>query len=387
MKVPFLDLKAQYRSIKAEIDAAIQQVVDSCAFAGGPFVETFEKEFAAWCGVEHAVGVGSGTDALWLALLALGVGPGDEVVTVPNTFIATAEAVTYCGAFPVFVDVEEASYTMDPARLREFLEEGCQRDGATGRPVNKATGRTVKAVIPVHLYGLMADMDPILQTARAFGLKVVEDASQAHGARYRGKSAGAMGDAGCFSFYPGKNLGAYGEAGAVVTGDAGLAQTMKMMRDHGQERKYIHKAVGWNGRMDGIQGAVLSVKMRSIDAWTQARRDAAALYDASLKGVEGLVTPPAHADRQHVFHIYPVRVANRDDFIKRLLEKGIQTGIHYPIPLHLQEAYAFLNLKAGAFPVAEACCREEVSLPMFPELTGDQIGYVAETIKSVGLKD
>lgn len=385
MIVPFLDLKAQYQTIKEEIDLAIQQVVDSCAFAGGPFVEKFETEFAAWCGVEHAVGVGSGTDALWLALLALGIGPGDEVVTVPNTFIATAEAITYCGAFPVFVDVEESSFNMDPAKLREFLEEGCRRDDASGLAVNKATGRTVKAVIPVHLYGLMADMEPIMETARAFGLKVVEDASQAHGAGYKGKPAGALGEAGCFSFYPGKNLGAYGEAGAVVTGDAGLANTMKMLRDHGQQQKYIHKAIGWNGRMDGIQGAVLSVKMRSIDAWTQARRDVADRYDTRLEGIGGLVTPSVNGDQKHVFHIYPVRVANREAFMKQLLEKGIHTGIHYPVPLHFQEAYAFLTLKEGAYPVAEACCREEVSLPMFPELTEEQIEYVARTIKSLGL--
>jgi dTDP-4-amino-4,6-dideoxygalactose transaminase len=355
MNVPFLDLKAQYQTIKEEIDAAIQQVVDSCAFAGGPFVEKFETEFAAWCGVDHAVGVGSGTDALWLALLALGIGPGDEVVTVPNTFIATAEAITYCGAFPVFVDVEEGSYNMDPAKLREFLEEGCRRDDASGLPVNKATGRTVKAVIPVHLYGLMADMEPIMETARAFGLKIVEDASQAHGAWYKGKRAGAMGDAGCFSFYPGKNLGAYGEAGAVVTGDAELANTMKMLRDHGQQQKYIHKAIGWNGRMDGIQGTVLSVKMKHIDAWTQARMDAADRYDTRLEGVGGLVTPSVNGDQKHVFHIYPVRVVNREAFMKQLLEKGIHTGIHYPIPLHLQEAYAFMGQGKGAFPIAEKC--------------------------------
>ena len=254
MKVPFLDLKAQYQSIKPEIQSALNQVLENTAFAGGPFVAQFEKEFAAFCGTKHAIGVGSGTDALWAALVAVGAGPGDEVITVPDTFIATAEAISFCGARPVFVDIEETTYNMDPAKLEAAI-----------------TPKT-KAIIPVHLFGQMADMDPIMEIARKRKLYVIEDAAQAHGAEYKGKKAGSVGDVGCFSFYPGKNLGAYGEAGAVVTNNDQLADKMRMFRDHGQPKKYYHDMIGWNARMDGFQGAVLSVKLKHIDAWNDARR-------------------------------------------------------------------------------------------------------------------
>src|SRR4030066_173692 len=270
MKVPFLDLKAQYESIKDEIAVAIQQVLDKTAFAGGPFVAQFEKEFADFCKVSHAIGVGGGTDALWLALLGLGVGPGDEVITVPDTFIATAEAITYCGAKPVFVDVEETTYNMDPSKLEAAIT------------------KKTKAVVPVHLFGQMADMDPIMEIARKRKLLVIEDASQAHGAEYKGKKAGSIGDAGCFSFYPGKNLGAYGEAGAVITNNEELDRKIRMLRDHGQAKKYYHSLIGWNARMDGIQGAILSVKLKHLPAWTEGRRRNAALYGELLKGVKGV---------------------------------------------------------------------------------------------------
>ena len=364
MKVPFLDLKAQYQSIKPEIQSALNQVLENTAFAGGPFVAQFEKEFAAFCGTKHAVGVGSGTDALWAALVAMGVGPGDEVITVPDTFIATAEAISFCGARPVFVDVEETTYNMDPARLEAAI-----------------TPKT-KAIIPVHLFGQMADMDPIMEIARKRRLYVIEDAAQAHGAEHKGKKAGSVGDVGCFSFYPGKNLGAYGEAGAVVTNNDQLADKMRMFRDHGQPKKYYHDMIGWNARMDGFQGAVLSVKLKHIDAWNEARRNNARLYTQLFAGASGLVAPREADYAKHVYHIYAIRVRNRDAFMAGLGEKDIATGIHYPVPLHLTGAYRSLGYKAGDFPVAERCANEFVSLPMFPELTAEQIDYVAKEVKA-----
>ena len=362
MKVPFLDLKAQYNTIKDEIAVALQQVLDNTAFAGGPFVAQFEKGFAAFCGTKHAVGVGNGTDALWMALLALGVGPGDEVITQPDTFIATAEAVSYCGATPVFVDVDEKTYNMDPAKLEAAI-----------------TPKT-KGIIPVHLFGQMCDMDPILAIAAKRKLFVLEDASQAHGSDYKGKKAGSMGVAGCFSFYPGKNLGAYGEAGAVVTNDDALADRMKMLRDHGSAKKYYHSYVGFNCRMDGFQGAVLSVKLKYIDTWNEARRQHARMYTQLLSGNGNLIAPTEADYGKHVYHIYAIRVKNRDGLIAKLGEKEIGTNIHYPVPVHLQEAYSSMGLREGSFPVAERCASEFVSLPMFPELSAEQIKYVCDEV-------
>jgi dTDP-4-amino-4,6-dideoxygalactose transaminase len=364
MKVPFLDLKAQYQSIKPEIQSVLNQVLDNTAFAGGPFVAQCEKEFAAFCGTKHAIGVGSGTDALWAALIAIGAGLGDEVITVPDTFIATAEAISFCGAKPVFVDVEETTYNMDPAKLEAAI-----------------TPRT-KAIIPVHLFGQMADMDPIMEIARKRKLYVIEDAAQAHGAEYKGKKAGSIGDIGCFSFYPGKNLGAYGEAGAVVTSNDQLADKMRMFRDHGQPRKYYHDMIGWNARMDGFQGAVLSVKLKRIDAWNDARRKNARLYNEGLAGNNAITLPREAPFAKHVYHIYALRVQNRDALMTELGKKDIATGIHYPVPLHLTGAYRPLGYKAGDFPVAERCANEFVSLPMFPELAADQIDYVAKEVKA-----
>lgn len=364
MKVPFLDLKAQYNVIRDEINASIQEVLESTAFAGGPFVTKFEEQFAAYCGTKHAVGVGNGTDALWLVLLAYGIGPGDEVITVPNTFIATAEAISICGAKPVFVDVDARTYTMDPARLRQAI-----------------TART-KAIIPVHLFGQTADMDPILEIACQYKLLVIEDACQAHGAEYKGRMAGSMGVAGCFSFYPGKNLGAYGEAGAVATNNPELAAKIKILREHGQPKKYIHSVVGWNARMDGIQGAVLSVKLKYLPAANEARRANARLYGKLLAG-EPLVGVPSEASyAKHVYHLYVIQVRRRDELIQALAEKGISCGIHYPVPLHLQEAYGSLGYSKGAYPVAEESAGKFVSLPMFPELTPEQITYVCEELKT-----
>jgi len=378
MKVPFLDLKAQYLSMKDEIHVAIQQVLDATAFAGGPFVTRFEKEFAAFCGTKHAVGVGSGTDALWAALVAAGVGHGDEVITVPDTFIATAEAISFCGARPVFVDIEETTYNMDPNKLEDFLKK---RLGPRSSILVPESPRP-RAVIPVHLFGQMADMDPIMEIARKYGLLVIEDAAQAHGAEYRGKKAGSVGDAGCFSFYPGKNLGAYGEAGAVVTNNGELADKMRKFRDHGQPRKYYHDMVGWNARMDGLQGAVLSAKLKHIDTWNEARRRNARLYNELLASSNGVTLPKEAEFAKHVYHIYAVRVRNRDAAMAALGQKDIATGIHYPVPLHLTDAYRSLGYKAGDFPVAERCANEFISLPMYPELTEEQIQYVASEIKN-----
>ncbi|MFC1634696.1 DegT/DnrJ/EryC1/StrS family aminotransferase [Planctomycetota bacterium] len=355
MKVPFLDLKAQYASIREEIGTALQQVLDRTAFAGGVFVENFEKEFASFCQCDFAIAVGSGTEALWMALLGMRIGEGDEVITTPNTFIATAEAISFTGATPVFVDIDERTYTMNP----ELLE------GAI-------TPKT-KAIVPVHLYGQMADMDRIMQIARTHGLFVVEDACQAHGAEHKQRRAGSIGDAGCFSFYPGKNLGAYGEAGAIVTNNAELAEKMRMFRDHGQAKKYYHCLIGWNARMDGFQGAVLSVKLKHLPAWNEARRKNAQIYNDLLAKIDGVITPFEADYAKHVYHVYAIRIKNRDALIRALAEKDVSCGIHYPVPIHLQEAYRFLGYEKGNFPIVEKCTEELVSLPMFPELSREQI--------------
>jgi dTDP-4-amino-4,6-dideoxygalactose transaminase len=364
MNVPFLDLKAQYESIREEVATAIQEVLDKTAFAGGPFVARFEQEFAEYCQTQHAIGVGNGTDALWLALWGLGVGPGDEVITVPSTFIATTEAISLCGAKPVFVDIDEQTYNMDPALIEAAI-----------------TPKT-KAIVPVHLFGQTADMDPILEIARKHGLFVVEDACQAHGAEYKGKRAGSMGDAGCFSFYPGKNLGAYGEAGGVVTNNTDLAEKMKVFRDHGQAKKYYHQLIGWNARMDGIQGAILSVKLKHLPAWTEARRMNAAIYGELLASLNTVQIPKEARDNKHVYHVYAIRARARDELMSALGKQGIACGIHYPVPVHLQDAYKDLGLGRGSYPVAERCADEFVSLPMFPELRKDQIEYVVSELRN-----
>ena len=365
MKVPFLDLKAQYDTIAEDVEKRIKEVLQSCSFSGGPFVERFEEEFSAFCGSKYAVGVGSGTDALWLALLGLGVSTGDEVITTPNTFIATAEAISLCGADPVFVDVDEVSFTMDPALLEQAI-----------------TPRT-KVIIPVHLYGQTADMDSILKIANKYGVPVLEDACQAHGAEYKGKRAGSIGDAGCFSFYPGKNLGAYGEAGCVVTSSDELAEKIRILRDHGQCRKYFHDTIGMNGRMDGIHGAILSLKLKHLQSWNDARRCHAALYKQMLEVLPSVTIPKEMPYARHVYHIYAIRFSGRDAMIQRLSETGITCGIHYPVPIHLQRAYAHQRYLNGAFPVAERCAKEIVSLPMFPELDEGQIAYTCEELKKV----
>jgi dTDP-4-amino-4,6-dideoxygalactose transaminase len=364
MKVPFLDLRIQHAPIEGEVLAAVSQVIQASAFAGGSFVKEFEEDFAAYCQTEFAVGVGSGTEALWLSLLALGVGPGDEVITVPSTFMATAEAISFCGAKPVFVDIDECYYTMDPGLLERAI-----------------TPRT-RAIIPVHLFGQMADMDPIMEIANRHHLSVIEDACQAHGAEYKGRKAGSVGHAGCFSFYPGKNLGALGEAGAVVTNLRPLAAKIQTLRDHGQEKKYYHSDIGWNARMDGIQGAVLRLKLKRLESGNEARRSCAQDYRQLLGDIEDLVVPQEAEYARHVYHVYAVRVPGRDQVIGALADQGISCGIHYPVPIHLQKAYRGLGLGRGSFPVAERCAEEFLSLPMFPGLTSEQIEMVAQEIKA-----
>ena len=363
MKVPFMDLKALHASINDEIQTSINEVIASCAFSGGPFVETFEKQFAAFTQCDYAVGVGSGTEALWMALMALGIGEGDEVITAPNTFIATAEAISFCGAKPVFVDIDDHSYTINP----ELIEAAI-------------TPKT-KAIVPVHIFGQMADMDSIMTIAKEYGLFVVEDACQAHGAEYKQRTAGSIGDAGCFSFYPGKNLGAFGEAGAVTTNNPKVAQMIHLLRDHGQSKKYDHSVIGWNGRMDGIQAAVLSVKLKRLPGWNQSRRDNASHYNSFLSDIKELKVPSSKVHNKHVYHIYSVRVANRTEFMSTLANKDISCGIHYPNPVHTQRAYAGLGCAQGSYPVAESCAKEFVSLPMCPELSVEQIEYVSDQIR------
>ena len=359
--IPFVDLKAQYASIKSEVDCAIQGVLDSCQFTLGPEVAKFEEEFAAYSGASMGIGVNTGTSALHLALLAADVGPGDEVITVPFTFVATVSAICYTGARPVFVDIDANTLTIDPAGVEAAI-----------------TPRT-KAIIPVHLYGQTADMDPILAVARKHGLMVIEDACQAHGAAYKGRRAGSMGDMGCFSFYPGKNLGAYGEGGMVVTGNTQFARTIRMLRDWGAEKKYEHELKGYNFRLEGIQGAVLRVKLRHLDAWTDARRRAARNYDEALRGV--VPTPDCLPHNRHVFHIYAIRAPERRAWQHALAAAGVQTGIHYPTPIHLLPAHADLGYRKGQFPHSELAADEVLSLPMFPELTESQIEMVAESIR------
>lgn len=360
--IPFVDLRAQYDSIQAELDAAVLGVLRSGAFILGPEVAAFEREFADYTGAAQAIGVNTGTSALHLALLAAGIGDGDEVITVPCTFVATVAAIRYTGARPVFIDVDPVTLTMDPAQI----------EGAI-------TART-RAILPVHLYGQPADLDPILEIAKRRGLTVIEDAAQAHGAEYKGRRVGSIGDLGCFSFYPGKNLGAAGEGGMVVTNNPDYAHAIRVLRDWGQEEKYKHAVRGYNYRLEGIQGAVLRVKLRHLETWTEARRAHAARYSAALADA-GVRTPVEAAWARHVYHVYAIRTAQRDALQRDLQARGVSTGIHYPIPVHLQRAHADLGYRRGQFPVSEQAADEVLSLPMFAELTDAQIEAVAAAVK------
>jgi dTDP-4-amino-4,6-dideoxygalactose transaminase len=362
--IPFVDLKAQYATIRTEVGEAIARVLESCEFTLGSEVAAFEREFAAYCQAEHGIGVNTGTSALHLALLAAGVGPGDEVVTTPFTFVATVSAICYTGAKPVFVDIDPRSFTIDASAIDAVISD-----------------RT-KAIIPVHLYGQPADMTPIMASARRHGLVVIEDACQAHGAEYAGRRTGSLGDMACFSFYPGKNLGAYGEGGMVVTGNAEYARTIRMLRDWGAERKYHHVLKGYNYRLEGIQGAVLRVKLRHLDRWTQERRAAASCYRRLFDG-SGVRIPDEMAYARHVYHIYAIRSPRRQAWQELLLAQGIHTGIHYPVPVHLQPAFSDLGYRTGAFPHAEQAANEVLSLPMYPELDFDQCEIVSRAVRKL----
>jgi dTDP-4-amino-4,6-dideoxygalactose transaminase len=359
--IQFLDLKAQYQQIKPEIDEAVRRVTDSAQFILGPEVVAFEERFADYCRVGHCIAVNSGTSALHLALLANGIGPGDEVITVSMTFVATTAAILYCGATPVFVDIDPDTWNLDPKLVEAAI-----------------TDRT-KAILPVHLHGLMADMDPIIDISRRYGLAVIEDAAQSHGAHYKGRSAGSVAGIGCFSFYPGKNLGAFGEGGAVVTSDSDLAAKMRLLRDWGQESKYRHVLPGYNYRMDAIQAAVLNVKMGHIESWTQGRRSVAGQY-ARLLANRGAQLPAAPSHTRHVYHVYAVRVPQRDRVQAAMGTAGIPTSIHYPIPVHLQQAYASLGYRRGDLPITEEAADQFLSLPIYPELQPEQIEQIATAL-------
>jgi dTDP-4-amino-4,6-dideoxygalactose transaminase len=392
-KVPFLDLLTPHRELKGELLAVLDAALDTAGFIGGPMVEGFEREFAAFCESRFCVGMANGTDALRLGLIAAGVRPGETVVTVPLTFIATTEAISQAGARPDFVDVDERTYTMDPEKLRRYLETECTRDPRSGRPVSRRTGGAVTAVMPVHLYGQMADMDPILELAAEHNLTVVEDACQAHGAEYfskkaeRWRRAGSMGRLGVFSFYPGKNLGACGEAGALTTDDDQVARHCQMLRDHGQSMKYIHEIEGYNGRLDAVQAGFLRVKLRHLAKWNAERRERARGYDALFAAAEGTVTvPEVPTWSRPVYHLYVVRVPDREQVQRDLQAAGIGTGIHYPIPLHLARPYKALGFDRGDFPVAEDAAAHILSLPMFPNLSrAQQERVVAAVIQSSGV--
>jgi dTDP-4-amino-4,6-dideoxygalactose transaminase len=365
--IPFLDLKAQYRGIKSEIDAAVLKVLESCQYILGPEVKAFEDEFAAFCHAKFAIGLNTGTSALHLSLLAAGIGPGDEVITVPFTFVATVAAIRYAGAKPVFVDIEPRSFTMDPKRIEAAI-----------------TPKT-KAIIPVHLYGQPADLDPIVAVAKKNKLVVIEDACQGHDSEYKGRRVGSIGELGCFSFYPGKNLGADGEGGAVVTNNEDYARKIRMYRDWGQERKYEHVVEGFNYRMDGIQGAILRVKLRHLKKWTEGRRANAARYN-KLLGDAPVGVPEEMSHGRHVYHIYAIRTRDRSALQAALTDKQVQTAIHYPYPVHLLEAHRDLGYKAGQFPHSESAAREVLSLPMFPELTEEQVETVAKAVRESALR-
>jgi dTDP-4-amino-4,6-dideoxygalactose transaminase len=362
IRVPYLDLKAQYQSIKPEIDAAISNVLDSCQFVLGSEVAAFEQEFAAYSGATECIAVNSGTSALHLALLAGGVGPGDEVITVPYTFVASVAAVTYAGARPVLVDIDPHSFNMNPAAIEAAI-----------------TPRT-KAIMPVHLYGQPADVDPIMEIARRRGLIVIEDAAQAHGAKYKGRPVGSIGDMTCFSFYPTKNLGAYGEGGAVTTNNREFARSIRMLRDWGQDRKYHHVVRAFNFRMEGFQGAILRVKLRHLEQWTEARRTIVSKYNRLLAD-SAVELPQEMPWARHVYHVYTLRSDDRDALQAALLTEGIQTAIHYAVPVHLQPAYADLGYSRGDLPQSEKAASEVLSLPLYPELSEQAVNYVATAVK------
>jgi len=386
-KVPFVDLVSMHKDLESELLDACKRVIETAGFIGGPEVEGLEREFAEFCGTKYCVGVNSGTDALRFALMAAGVRAGDIAITVPNTFIATTEAISQAGAQPDFVDVDERTYNMDPTELRKYLETKCALDPTSGRYVHKLFGKPVTAVVPVHLYGQMADMDAIIEIAEKYNLIVIEDACQAHGAQYFSKkknawlTAGSVGKAAAFSFYPGKNLGACGEGGAITTNDESLAKKCAMLRDHGSAKKYFHDIEGYNGRLDSIQAAMLRVKLKHLAKWNEQRRQAARVYDELFTPMAGSVARPYEPDySKSVYHLYVVRTAFRDELQKHLAAASVGTGIHYPVPVHLQKAYSAMGWKKGDFPVAEEAADQILSLPMYAGLQAFDQQRVVEAV-------
>jgi dTDP-4-amino-4,6-dideoxygalactose transaminase len=383
--IPFLDLVTPHVELEEELVEVFRECIRSAHFIGGSLLEEFERDFANFCDAQYSVGVANGTDAVRFALMAAGVQPGDAVITAPNTFIATGEAISQAGGHPVFVDIDESTYNLSPVALQKFLEEACQRD-SSGKLMHKKTGRPVTAVVPIHLYGQIAAMDAILELAAQFKLIVVEDSCQGHGAKYysakhkKWQRAGSIGTAAAFSFYPGKNLGACGEAGAVTTNDEAIAKKIRMLRDHGQSRKYYHDVEGYNGRLDTIQAGILGIKLKKLDGWNEKRRALAKEYGRLFDGVAEITLPHEPSWSKAVYHLYVVRVQGREKLQAELSAAGIGTGIHYPIPLHLQKAYLQLGYKAGDFPVTERVAPEILSLPMFPQLTMAQLERVAEKV-------
>jgi dTDP-4-amino-4,6-dideoxygalactose transaminase len=386
-RIPFVDLVTPHLELEEELVSVFRSALKTAGFVGGPIVEDFEREFAQCCDTRYCVGVGSGTDALRLALVAAGVQAGDTVVTVPNTFIATTEAISQAGARPDFVDVEERTYNMDARRLHEYLETQCLLDW-TGKLVNRKTRSPVTAIVPVHLYGQMADMDPILQLAERYNLFVIEDACQAHGAEYfsskekRWRKAGSMGRAAAFSFYPGKNLGACGEAGAVTTDDEKIARCVRMLRDHGQAQKYYHEMEGYNGRLDAIQAGILRLKLRRLPEWNRERREVAHRYQELFRPLAGQLRLPYEPSwARPVYHHYVIQTQDRNQLRGHLAKSNIEAGIHYPVPLHLQRAYSSLGYRQGDFPVSEKIAAEILSLPMYPHLRSDQQRQIAQRVR------
>lgn len=386
-KIPFLDLASLHREMETELLPVFQRALCTAGFVGGPMVEEFEREFAKFCGVNHCVGLASGTDAVRFALMAAGVEAGDVVLTVPHTFIATTEAITQAGGRVDFIDIDEQTYAMDPAKLKEYLERECYLDRETGKPYHRRWRAPVTAVVPVHIYGQMADMDAILELARRYRLIVVEDACQAHGAEYfsakenRWCKAGSMGHAAAFSFYPGKNLGACGEAGAATTNSEQFACKMRMLRDHGQAKKYYHDIEGYNGRLDSMQAGILTVKLRHLGEWNRKRQAVVRSYNDLFVDVKGVILPSEPDWSRPVHHLYVIRVKDRDGLQRHLSEASIDTGIHYPVPLHLQKAYEGFDYKAGDFPVTERVAAEILSLPMYPQLTDASLRRVAQSVR------
>ena len=384
--IPFVDLRAQHEEVRTEIEKAIGDIIDHSSFIGGNYVTAFEHQFADYLGVKEVVGVANGTDALWLSMVALGIGPGNAVITAPNTFIATVEAITRCGAQPLFVDINLDTATIDPKLIERFLEQECRVED-DGRVQHLSSGLQVAAILPVHLYGLPADMQPILEMAAEYGLLVIEDACQAHGAKYLLNGAwrrvGGLGVAGAFSFYPAKNLGAMGDGGAISTNDPELAAKLRMLRDHGSRDKYIHPTSrGWNSRLDALQAAVLAIKLKKLDEWNARRRATADIYRQVLTGLP-LDLPVEPENAEHVYHLYVVRAAERENLRKALAEQGIGIGLHYPIPLHLQEAYTALGYQQGSFPNAERSASSVLSLPMHPAMSRNQVEQVGKAFADV----